>query len=439
NFMQYDIPVMMSENEVGDVKKENSAISLNDLADGQYNLSLNGNDKLSTNKYIFTQEYVLFNVGNVSIDDNSSSDNNSSFDTNSSEGNSSLDDNKSDDEIKYNLTAPEVELYYKNGTRFYAYLFDSNSSPVADENVTISINGQEYVRNTDVNGSASIAVNLNVGVYDVEVSSKNISVNSKITVLSTIDGKDVTKIYRNGTQYYARFVDGQGNPLAEGSEVEFNIKGVMYKRQIDENGTAQLNINLNQGTYIITANNPENGEQASNIVTVIAKIVENNDLVKYYRNDSQYVVRLLADDGNPVGANETVTFNINGVMYERTTNESGYAQLNINLQPGEYVITAMYGGSLVANTITVKPVLTAEDVTMKYLDGTQFAATLVDGQGNPLSDQNITFNINGVFYNRTTDSAGIAHLNINLQAGEYIITSSYNTAVIANKITINSA
>ena len=46
-------------------------------------------------------------------------------------------------------------------------------------------------------------------------------------------------------------------------------------------------------------------------------------------------------------------------------------------------------------------------------------------------------NINGVFYYRSTGSDGIAHLNINLMPGEYIITSSYNGANIANKITIH--
>ena len=47
-------------------------------------------------------------------------------------------------------------------------------------------------------------------------------------------------------------------------------------------------------------------------------------------------------------------------------------------------------------------------------------------------------NINGVFYDRITDNAGIARLNINLMPGEYIITSMYkNGAAISNKITIS--
>ena len=53
-----------------------------------------------------------------------------------------------------------------------------------------------------------------------------------------------------------------------------------------------------------------------------------------------------------------------------------------------------------------------------------------------LSDQMVTFNVNGVFYNRLTDSNGQAALNIRLPPGEYIITSSFNGVNVANKITI---
>ena len=342
------------------------------------------------------------------------------------------------------IVADDLVMYYKNGSRVYITLTDVLGNPLANESIKIELNGYNYTRTTNANGTASIAINLNAGNYNATVyyegsetqDAANKTVN--IDVLSTINGKDITKIFRNGTQYYATFTDGQGNPLAEGTMVRFNINGVMYDRKVNANGTAKLNINLEQGTYILTAMHPDNGETASNIITVLPKIAENHNLVKYYRNDSQYVVRIIGDDGNPVGANEVVTFNINGVMYERKTNESGYAKLNINLQPGDYIITAMYGDCNVANNITVKPVLNATDIKMTYKDGTQFKATLVDGQGKPYAGQNITFNINGVFYDRTTDSTGTAALNINLMAGEYIITSSYNESNIANTITITA-
>ena len=342
------------------------------------------------------------------------------------------------------IVADDLVMYYKNGSRLYVTLTDALGNVLANESVIIELNGANYTRVTDANGTASIAINLDAKTYNATLyykgSETQDAANKTVTidVLSTINGKDITKVFRNGTQYYATFTDGQGNPLANGTMVRFNINGVMYDRKVNENGTARLNINLDQGTYILTAIHPDNGEMASNTITVLPKITENSDLVKYYRNDSQYVVRIIGDDGNPVGANETVTFNINGVMYERKTNESGHAKLNINLQPGDYIITAMYGGCNVANNITVKPILNATNVTMKYRDGTQFKASLVDGQGNPYAGQNVTFNINGVFYNRQTDSQGIAKLNINLMAGEYIITSMYNNAAISNKITISA-
>ena len=289
-----------------------------------------------------------------------------------------------------------------------------------------------------------MAINLPSGVYDIITTfdlgyNKTPTVNSNsLTVLTTVFGDDLVKVYRNESQYYATFVDGQGNPLDSGIEVKFNINGVWYNRKISENGTAKLNINLPQGEYIITAVNPENGEMHTNNITVLSSITDNEDLVKYYKNDSQYVVTVLGSDGNPVGAGEIVKFNINGVMYERETNASGQAKLNINLQPGNYTITAEYNGCKVSNNIEVLPVLRANDLVKKYGVSDQFIAYLVDGQGKPFEGQNVTFNINGVFYNRLTDSDGRAILNIKLGAAmdTYIITSSYNGSSISNKIFI---
>ena len=331
-------------------------------------------------------------------------------------------------------------MYYKNGTKFIATL-TSNGTGIVNETVIINLNGVNNTRKTDENGAVRMTINLNSGEYDVVVYYAGTSnydpakVNSKITVLSTVRGNDITKIFRNGTQYYASFVNGKGNPLTNDYAI-FNINGVMYERKINSNGNAKLNINLEPGTYIITATNPVTGEMHSNNITVLAKIIENKDLTKYYKNASQYIVKLFDDEGNPVGAGKIVTFNINGVFYNRTTNASGQAKLNINLEPGNYIITATYGGCNVANNITVLPVLSAEDLTKTYGTPNSFVATLIDGQGDALANATVKFNINGVMYNRQTNGTGQAKLNINLMAGEYIITSSYEGCNIANTIKV---
>lgn len=338
--------------------------------------------------------------------------------------------------VKAYIEAPEFYKHYGGLEKFRIYLSEDGKART-NANVNIKINERDYVRTTDEYGMASIAINLNPGEYNATVTYEDAKANSMITVMSTVDGENITKIFRNATQYYATFWDSEGYLLSN-TEVEFNINGVFYKKLTDEEGIAKLNINLIPGEYIITAKNPVSTEMYSNVVTVLPNIAENYNLTKYYRNDSQYVVRLLDDKGSPVGAGVDVTFNINGVFYTRTTNTTGHSKLNINLGPGTYIITAIYNGLMMANTITVLPVLEAKDLEMKYKDESQFEAKLVDGQGNPFAGQTVTFNINGVFYERTTDELGIARLNINLIAGEYIITSSYNGSNIANKITISS-
>ena len=254
----------------------------------------------------------------------------------------------------------------------------------------------------------------------------SLKVYTKDLVLYT---EDLVKVYKNESQFYALI-------NASNEKVTFEINGNNYTRTSDENCAAKMNINLLPGNYTIKTS--YGGVTVENNIVVLPTLIAEN-LVKYFRNESQFYISLI-DGESKLIPNATITMNINGVFYNRTTNENGTAKLNINLNPGVYILTAVdpFTGLQMSYNITVLPVLTAEDVKMTYLDGTQFKATLVDGQGNPLAGALITFNINGVLYNRTTDENGIAKLNIRLMAGEYIITSQYGQARISNKITISS-
>ena len=336
------------------------------------------------------------------------------------------------------IKAPDVVKYYGGPERFVVNVTDSKGTPLSNKSVTIVINKVTYNRTTDENGIASMAIGLPSGTYNATVTVDNNTVNSVVNVLTTVNGTDVLKMYKNGTQYYATFIDSEGKYLADGTTVKFNINGVMYERKVSGGkGQAKLNINLPAGKYVITAMNPKTGENATNNVTVLSNIVENYDLTKYYKNASQYSLRLLDDKGNPVGAGVSVQLNINGVFYTRTSDVNGYVKMNINLPPGIYTVTAEYKGLKASNTIKVLSVLETEDLVMKYRDGSKFEAKILDGQGRPYAGQTVKFNINGVFYTKTTGNDGIARLNINLLPGEYIITSSYNGLNAANKVTIS--
>ena len=337
-----------------------------------------------------------------------------------------------------NLYSHNVDKYKGGSEKLVAYLYDKLGVSLLGEKIAFQINGQTYYREVTSDGYAALAINLGSGEYDVKVSydgalGKN-QTNVKVNVKTTLFGEDIVKYYKNDTQFYASFLDTSGSPL-KNSQVKFNINGIFYTRTTDEKGVAKLNINLGPGKYIITSINSKTSEQISNYITVKSVIVENHDLVKYYRNASQYSVKILDGQGNPLsGVN--VTFNINGIFYNRLSDEEGIARLSINLAPGNYVITASYNGASVSNKITVLTRLISSDLTMHYGDGSKFIVTTLNEKGGISSGENITFNINGVFYNRTVGEQGMAKLNINLLPGKYIITSYWNNYAKSDTITI---
>lgn len=398
----------------------------------------------NTNGDVLTNRKVTFTIGNETYTGTTNNQGVASITINLAPGNYTIKTayqnltktNNIEIRTNYNLETEDLVMIYKDGSRFTAKLTDKNGNTLKNATVLFTINGQAYTRKTNDEGIASIAINLNSGIHTITTRYQEEFKTNNITIKATVEAKDVVKVYRNATQYYAKFTDNAGKVL-KNTQVTFNINGVYYTRTTNESGVAKLNLNLQQGKYILTAINPITGENAANNITILPTITENRDITKYYKNATQYTVKLIKPDGSIAGAGEKVTFNINGVFYQRTTNESGIAKMNINLNPGDYIITAEYAGCKVSNNIKVLPTIKAQDLTKKYGVSSPFTATLLDGTGKPLANEKISFNINGVFYTRTTDADGIAKLNINLQAGKYIITSSYNGLNIANTVTVH--
>ena len=342
--------------------------------------------------------------------------------------------------VNVNLDVSDVEMFYHDGTRLIAKLTDFQGKPIINATIYFSINGVTYAKTTDANGTASMGLNLDSNVYPVTVTYNEsafyskISKNITVTINSSIIADDLVKMYQNATRFYAKFMGSDGKVLAN-TQVRFNIHGVFYTKTTNNDGVADLGIMLRPGTYILTAYNPVTGEQQGFNITVKSLIVQ-NDLTKYYMNASKFQATIYDKNGS-LAVNKNVTFNIHGVFYTRTTDENGVVSLGISLRPGEYVITTMYEGLDLGNTVTVLPTLVTHDLNMKYMDGSNFTAQTLDGQGNPLANQNVSFNVNGVFYHKVTDDNGFASLTIRLMSGKYIITSSWNDFQTGNNITIS--
>ena len=339
-----------------------------------------------------------------------------------------------------NLYVNDVVMIYHDGTRLVAKLTDYQGRPIVNDIIYFTINGKTYAKTTDDNGTVYMRLNLDSKVYTATVSYNESEVYSKIsknvtvTINPTVISEDLVKMYQNDTRFYVKFTDSTGKALTK-TTVKFNIHGVFYTKKTDKDGVADLGIMLRPGEYILTAYNPVTGEEKGFNITVKSLIVQ-SDLTKYYLNASKFQATIYDKNGS-LAVGKNVTFNINGVFYTKTTDSNGVVSLAINLRPGEYIITTMYEGLAVGNNIVVLPTLVTRDLNMTYEDGSNFTAQTLDGQGKPLANQNVTFNINGVFYNKITDDNGVASLTMRLMSGKYIITSYWNDFQTGNTIIIS--
>ena len=328
---------------------------------------------------------------------------------------------KSSDTQEPIISSKDLSMYYGNGSRYEVSVYNNDGIIKYQDNakslVIFNINGMNYTKEL-VNGKASIGINLNPGNYTITTfypyADKITTKINNIEVLSTIQANDVVKFFRNGTQYYAKFLDGSGNPLVNGN-VTFNINGVFYKKQTNASGIAKLNIALLPNEYILTAIHP-NGLMYGSNITVLSTVFGEN-IVKFFRNGTQYYAKFLDDFGNPL-VNGTVTFNINGVLYEKQTDSEGIAKLNINLLPGEYILTAMHLNSEAkSNIIKVLTTISAEDISLVENKTGTLVIKTYDGAAN------VSVIIDGVEYIVKTNKEGIATLNLSLSKGDHAVFS----------------
>ena len=396
------------KNYVAIVKYGVTSVAISDLAKGKYNVSVKYS---GDNKYLTSENTTQFSVAKVS---------------------------------DYNVTVGIGDIIEGENASVIVVVPDDGTGEVI-----ITINGKEYKGSVD-NGVAKVIIpDLKEGTYKVvtfytgDNKYDSMIVNGTITVNkntgTTLIMEELVKYVGGSQRLSAKLVDAYGNPIANAT-IYFTVNGITYARITDINGTASMAINLVAGTYNASAvfNGTAAQDKATANTNVIVKsTIVGKDTTLYFRNGTKYEAKFLDTNGKAL-TNTNVTFNINGVFYQRMTDSNGVARLNINLLPDTYIITAYnpVNKEQTSNKVTVLPTLETKDLSMKFQDGSKFTAKVLDGQGKVLANQNVTFNVNGVFYNRISDANGVASLNINLIAGKYIITSMWNGYQVGNNITI---
>lgn len=256
---------------------------------------------------------------------------------------------------------------------------------------------------------------------------------SSIPLETVIISKDLTKYYKNGSQFDVVLKDVLGNVLV-GKIVKITINGVTYNKITNDKGEARLSINLFPGVYNITVLFEDDDNYVKSLNT--NKIVVLSKIITKFVDNNKFIVKLVNDDGTPK-TNASLAIIANGVQYNRITNGSGEARLNVRLNPNNYIFAVTDGQEVVSSSVNVLSTIETSDISMFYKDGTKYSVKLCDLDGNIMPNKNVAITINGVTYNKVTDSNGVAYLNINLNPGTYSVWATYGDKTVCNIVSIS--
>jgi len=165
------------------------------------------------------------------------------------------------------------------------------------------------------------------------------NVNKKYPKIIT---EDLHKVSGEAKQLEVAIYDGK-TPIVN-KKVTFKVNSVPYSRTTNEEGIAKLNINLPVGEYDahVCFDDPDYVFVKTFVNVTVNPIIVSSDLNMVEKDGSRFTVTLKDGNANNV-VGKKVVFTVNGIDYERTTNENGSASLPINLNSGDYkILTKCY-------------------------------------------------------------------------------------------------
>ena len=284
--------------------------------------------------------------------------------------------------------------------------------------------------------------NYNDVTFSVPFKVSNVTEAANIT---TIKADNLTRGYNSQYDFQATFLDGDGNALAD-ANVTFIIDGKTYTVKTNKDGIAQLTgYKLAVGKYNVTSVNTATGESTVSELNIVKRIIEDKDVTMDFASGKYYKVRVIGDDGKPVGAGEIIDIFINTKHYVAKTDKNGYAKLKINLNPKKYTIVCEYKTFKVSHKLVVKQTLKLVKKTVTAKKGKKLIlkAKLKWSNGKPIKGKKIVFKFKGKKYSAKTNKKGIAKVTIKtkvtkkLKKGKkYKYTAKYKTNAVKGKVKV---
>ena len=380
---------------------------------------------------------------------------------------SSVSSNVVVNKVATTLSANDINIIYGDSANLIITLKDSNGAVLKGKDISINLNGKDYVVKTGNDGKATLLVDLIPGKYVAKIQFKedNIYLGSSVSsnvvvdkVATALSAGDINIVYGDSANLIITLKDSNGAVL-KGKDISVNLNGKDFTVKTGNDGKATLPIDLLPGKYVAKIKfNEDNIYLASSmssnvVVNKLATALTVNDINIVYGDSSNLIISL-KDNSNVLLKGKDILVNLNGNDFTVKTGNDGQATLPIDLVPGKYTAKIkfnednIYLGSSVNSNIVVNKVstsLTVNDINIVYGDSANLIIALKDAKSNALVGKDISVNLNGKDFTVKTGNDGQATLPIDLVPGKYTakikfyedniyLASSVSSDVVVDKL-----
>ena len=242
---------------------------------------------------------------------------------------------------------------------------------------------------------------------------------------------DLVKYYGDDTPYTAN--------VQPGDKVIFEINGITATVTADENGSAELGIDLKPGTYYIKVN--YNGTKYPFNV-IIKSTISSQDATRGYNSNYNHKIQLLDKKGNALN-NTAITVTVNGKTSKYTTDSNGFVTIKFTKLTANQKISVVNPSTSETGANTIKVVSRFSgnsNIRMYYFDGSRYNFKVYGNDGKLVgANKVVSVKINKKAYKVKTNKNGAASLAIpnTVKPGTYTITATYAGQTVKNVVKVN--
>ena len=293
-------------------------------------------------------------------------------------------------------------------------------------NYTIGV-AAGYCSYYDYSTSSSVSIPIvNRLVKDNVINSEGSNVGTDATgdwVFTKLESTGITDVAGNLTiDNNTIITTGDYAVVADGQNVTVSDNYLAGKKGVGENSVKGNDVT-------VSGSKPE-------LKTILSAV----PFYTVYDEGDIYYVTAMDENGDPI-KNANIVLNINGTIFNETTDNLGVASFYLELPVGQYDVDISYAGNDTFGPKTAKGFIQVESRVSNIIaptsvnvlvtaikNGYNYKFTLTDDRGNGLANENVVITFNGKTETVSTDSLGVVNYKlVATKAGTQKLTIKFDS------------